>query len=484
MRGSSSTSRMSVDMPRILPHTGHRWRTAASGWGHGLGLRRRLLLSFGLGSLVLCSAAAAASWWLSAGYLQSLRTRVATAEALTSARAVQQGLEGDTGLAELLERTRPSSGEALLHRDGEWFASALSLTPSDVPAGVRDAAAAGLAVRQRGEVDGSPRLFVALPVGSGASAGTYVAVLPLVELDATVRTLSAVLAGVAVLTSVAFTGLGGWASRRALRPVERVSDAAAAVAAGDLQARLHTQDPDLRALADSFNANAAALQARVDRDARFAADVSHELRSPLTTLVNAVDVMAARRDELSGTTAAMLELVQSELVRFGDIVRDLLEISVEDGAPPGELEPVRIAQLVRAAVPEQVPVDVTPAAATMVVLGDPRRLERVVANLVVNADTHGRGVVGVLVRDAADAVEVVVDDAGPGVPPHLRAEVFERFHRGPQARTAVDGAGLGLALVAQHVRRHSGRVRVEERTGGGARFVVTLPRHHLPEPTA
>jgi signal transduction histidine kinase len=467
---------MSVDMASILPDAVSRARTAAFGWTRGLGLRRRLLLSFAVGSLVLCSTAAAATWWLSAGYLSSLRTRGATAESLTSARAVQQGLTGGVSVPALLERTRPDSGEALLHRDGEWFASALSLTPTDLPDAVRDAALTGGAVRQRAETDGSPHLFVTVPVGDGPSGGAYVAVLPLTELDATLRTLSAVLAGVALLTSGAFTLLGGWASRRALRPVEKVSDAAAAVAAGDLQARLRTSDPDLRSLAETFNANATALQARVDRDARFAADVSHELRSPLTTLVNAVDVMAARREQMSPTAAAMLDLVQAELLRFGDIVRDLLEISVEDGAAPSALEPVRISRLVRAAVADSVPVSTAPGVQDAVVLGDPRRLERVVRNLVGNADTHGGGVTEVIVRDAEDAVEIVVDDDGPGVPPHLRTEVFERFHRGPHARTTADGAGLGLALVAQHVRRHAGQVRVEDRPGGGARFVVTLPR--------
>ena len=429
-----------------------------------------------MGSLVLCSTAAAAAWWLSAGYLLSLRTRVATAESLTSARAVQQGLAGDGSVPALLGSTRPPSGEALLHLEGRWFASALSLTPTDVPPPVRDAALAGKAVRQRAEVDGDPHLFVAVPVVSGDRDGTYVAVLPLVELDATLRTLSAVLGGVALLTSTSFTALGAWASRRALRPIEHVSDAAAAIAAGDLQARLHTHDPDLRTLAETFNANATALQARVDRDARFASDVSHELRSPLTTLVNAVDVMAARRDEMSATAAAMLDVVRAELVRFGGIVRDLLEISVEDTAPPSGLEPLHITRLVHAAVGDGVPVTATRGAENAVVLGDPRRLERVVCNLVGNADTHGGGVVAVLVRDVEAGVEIVVDDAGPGVPPDLRTEVFERFHRGPNARTGADGAGLGLALVAQHVRRHAGTVRVEDRPGGGARFVVTLPR--------
>ena len=438
-----------------------------------MGLRRRLVLSFGLGSLALCAAAAAATWWLSANYLQSQRTRVATAEAMASAVALQQELADRTAIPSRLERTRPASGEALLHQDGQWFSSALSLTPAAVPSSLREAALSGQVVRQRGEVDGAPRLFVGIPLRTGQ---TYVAVLPLTELDATLRTLSTVLVAVALLTSLSFTGLGAWASRRALRPLVRVNEAAAAVASGQLDARLQTRDPDLRPLADTFNANAAALQARVQRDARFAADVSHELRSPLTTLVNAVDVMVARREEMSPTAASMLEVMQAELARFARIVRDLLEISVDDGALGAHAEPVRIADLVRAAVTDRVGVSVaTPVAEAAVVLGDPRRLERVVCNLLENADLHGGGAVGVLVREAPGAVEVVVDDAGPGVPAALRTDVFERFSRGPRARTEPGGAGLGLALVAQHVRRHGGAVRVEDRPGGGARFVVTLP---------
>jgi len=445
-----------------------RWR--------GLGLRRRLLLSFGVGSLALCTAAALATWWLSAGYLQAQRTRAATAEGTAAAVALQRSLSAGDSVPLVLERTRPPSGDALLRRDDEWFSSSLSLTPAAVPAALREAAAAGRVVRQRGEVDGAPRLFVAVPLRGG---DTYVAVLPLEELDATLRTLSVVLAVVTVVTAGFATALGGWASRRALRPLERVNAAAAAVASGHLDTRLGTDDPDLRELADSFNANAEALQARVRRDARFAADVSHELRSPLTTLVNAVDVLTARHEEMSPTAAAMVEVLQAEVTRFGRIVRDLLEISVEDADPSASAEPVRLAELVRAAVGARLDVVVpTPAAESAVVLADPRRLERVVGNLVDNADRHGGGVVQVQVRQAGEhAVEVVVDDAGPGVPPELRSDVFERFARGPRARTGTEGAGLGLALVARHVRRHAGDVRVEDRPGGGARFVARLPLH-------
>ena len=107
---------------------------------------------------------------------------------------------------------------------------------------------------------------------------------------------------------------------------------------------------------------------------------------------------------------------------------------------------------------------------------DKRRLDRVLANLVDNAVKHGGGVVAVTVSTDGPRLRVSVDDAGPGVPAHLRSRVFERFARAPATgRTDADGAGLGLALVHRHVRAMGGEVRVVPRAGGGARFVVELP---------
>jgi signal transduction histidine kinase len=274
---------------------------------------------------------------------------------------------------------------------------------------------------------------------------------------------------------VAGLALGVWTSRRALVPLVRVNDAAAAVARGDLTATVHTDDPDLAELAGTFNATVADLRFRIERDVRFASDVSHELRSPLTTLANAVDVLAARKHELSPTGREVLAVMQAEVERFTRIVRDLLEISLDDADARLTTEPFLVAQLVRAAVDGSVPVAVDEDAEELVVNGDRRRLERVVGNLLENAEAHAGGAVGVRVQREGPAARIVVDDAGPGVPGELRREIFERFHRGSTARSGADGAGLGLALVARHVRRHDGRVWVEDRPGGGARFVVSLP---------
>lgn len=440
---------------------------------HRLGLRQRVVVAFAVGALALSAGSALATWWSSSAYLQSQRTRVATSEAAVAAQIVQQGLAGGADVPQLLDRVSGPGTEALVRTDGQWFASQLALSVDDVPGGVAAAVADGRAVRQRAVLDGQPRLFIAFPLTAPGDA--LIAVMPLSELDATLRTLSVVLLGAATTTALAGLALGVWSSRRALRPLVRVNAAAAAVAAGDLSASMQSDDPDLARLAETFNATVADLRARIERDVRFAADVSHELRTPLATLTNAVDVLSMRRHELSETGQQVLDMMSAEVARFSRIVRDLLEISLEDADTSLVREPTRLGELVRAAVGHLVPVTVERAAECAVVSADRRRLERVVCNLVENADAHGGGALAVRVRRAEAEVRVEVDDAGPGVPVELRREVFERFYRDSTARSGADGAGLGLALVARHVRRHDGRVWVQDRPGGGARFVVTLP---------
>ncbi|MGH3880957.1 MAG: HAMP domain-containing sensor histidine kinase, partial [Actinophytocola sp.] len=274
--------------------------------------------------------------------------------------------------------------------------------------------------------------------------------------------------------------VGRWAANHALRPLRQVTGAAAKAARGDLEVRLPvTGDPDLVPLAEAFNDTASRLQQRIARDTRFAGDVSHELRSPLTTMLNAMAVLQRRNAELPPSTRAAVELLGTDLRRFRRMVDDLLEISRGEDTDRSTFEQLDIAELVRAAARHgnRLASDLLDIDAHPRVLADRRRLERVVANLLDNAEHHGYGVVrvGVLRRD--DQARIEVDDAGPGVPAEAREHIFERFARGsPADRDATDsGAGLGLALVTQHIRRHHGQTWVEPRPGGGARFVVELP---------
>jgi signal transduction histidine kinase len=184
----------------------------------------------------------------------------------------------------------------------------------------------------------------------------------------------------------------------------------------------------------------------------------------------------------------------ADIARFQGLVEDLLEISRFDaGAVRLHREELLVAEFVRQAVAvssrPDTPIEVSEAAEQLLIEGDRRRLARVVANLIDNARLHGGDDATVFVQESAAEgepighVRIAVEDHGPGVPPEERDLVFERFARGAVAgrRSASDGAGLGLALVDEHIRLHGGRVWVEDRTDGepGARFVIELPAEML-----
>jgi signal transduction histidine kinase len=285
---------------------------------------------------------------------------------------------------------------------------------------------------------------------------------------------------------------GQFAARR--RAPVGVAAQAKAIAGGDSTPRLEpTEDPDLSVLANSFNDMAAALQTRIERDARFASDVSHELRSPLMTLSASVEVMDARRDELPERAQSALDLLKSDVIRFQGLVEDLLEISRFDaGAVRLHLEELLAAEFVRNAIAvsslADTPVAVTPRCERVLIEGDRRRLARV-ANLIDNARIHGGGEPEISITEVDEpdqpvtAIRIAVEDHGPGVPEQERTLIFERFARGGMSgrRAGNDGAGLGLALVDEHVRMHGGRVWVEDRMDGepGARFVIELPAEEI-----
>ncbi|MGW4115487.1 sensor histidine kinase [Actinosynnema sp. NPDC004786] len=446
-----------------------------------LSLRWRVALVLGAGSLLLTSAVAVLVWNLSSGYMLRQREQSAIRQAEVNVRLVDEALRtGSDALEELLTglTTGPDS-TVVLYRSGQVLTSGRQVDPRALPDRLVELGRRGTPATQRLVVDGIPVLAVSLPISSTDAA--YVELAPLLQLDRTFRFLSVLLISGAVVSGLLGVALGSWAGRRALRPLTELTEAASRVAGGDLAARLPTQtDPDLAHLATTFNATADALEERVLRDARFAGDVSHELRSPLTTMVNAAEVLRRRRAEIPGTAGRAVDLLTSEVDRFARTVVDLLEISRSDQrADDAEPEVIDLASLVDNVLDSRpgTEVPVRTGVPGPRVLGDRRRLDRVVNNLLDNAERHAGGAVrvAVLARDGRARLEV--DDAGPGVPPELRDRIFHRFDRGTRAgsRGADTGSGLGLALVAQHVQRHGGSVWVEDRPGGGARFVVEIP---------
>jgi signal transduction histidine kinase len=446
-----------------------------------LSLRWRVAWAFALGSLLVTGVLAAVTWNLASSYMLRQREQSATRQATVNVRLVDSSLRsGADGLEELLTGlTSSSDSTVLLSRPTGWITSGRQVDSTALPQPLLALPSSGVPARQRLVVAGIPVVAVALPVAGGTDV--YAELFPLSELDRAFRFLSTVLAaGVAASTVLGFA-LGAWASTRALRPLTQLTNAAGRMARGDLSARLPEQaDRELAALASTFNATADDLEARVSRDARFAADVSHELRSPLTTMANAAAVLQRRRGELAGTAGRALDLLLSEVGRFERMVVDLLEISRdEQQTDPVDEEVVDLGELVchvvdvRSGAVPSIEVEEPPP----LVQGDRRRLDRVVANLLDNADRYAGGPVRVAVLRRDGRVRIEVDDTGRGVDEELRERVFERFARGTHARDRDQdgGSGLGLALVAQHVRHHRGSVWVEDRPGGGARFVVDLP---------
>ena len=449
-----------------------------------LGLRARITLAFAVGALLLSALLSVTTWALTRASLLDQRENAATVIVYQNAGIVQQRVR-DTDSQALLSSLSTPLGAQPIHFNGTEY---VSLTPEfgqdALPAVLRNTVVGGQPARMRYRLRGSMNLAVGIPIPSENVA--YFEIVSLNDLEDTLSALGVSLLGASLVTTLAGAALGWWASRRALRPLTGVATAAMALAAGRLETRVETSDdPDLRPIGASFNDMAQALQDRIERDARFASDVSHELRSPLMTLAASIEVMENQREDLPTRAQAALDLMVADIERFQQLVEDLLEISRFDaGVVRLELEEVHLAELVMQAVSHStdadVPVELDAELAGVVVQADKRRIVRVIANLIDNAAKYGGGATSVSLRQVDDGVQIAVEDQGEGVPEVDRSLIFGRFNRGGASGrrgSSSEGVGLGLALVAEHVNLHGGTVWVEDRRDGrpGARFVVQLP---------
>ena len=368
----------------------------------------------------------------------------------------------------------------LLAGPGRTVPSRTGYSLADLPDSLVDTVRNGQSAQQRFlDEDGEP--FIAVGFSLRAWDVGYIEAFPLSQTESTLRGIAtALLVGslLAVLLALFF----GWStSRRLLRPLSQVADAAGEIASGTLGARLKpADDPDLNRLAGSFNDMADAVEERISREQRFASDVSHELRSPITALTAAIEVLDARRGELNERTQQALDVVVGQVRRFNDMVIDLLELSrIDASASDLNREQVDIVELCDRVSQRygygDLPIEVHRRARRKASL-DRVRFERILGNLLDNATNHGGGPTRIAIEPSSvrRCVEIAVEDAGPGVADSERTRIFERFARGSAARNRI-GTGLGLALVAEHAQALGGDAWVEDRPGGGARFVVRLP---------
>jgi two-component system sensor histidine kinase MtrB len=299
----------------------------------------------------------------------------------------------------------------------------------------------------------------------------------IVYIVAAVGSLLAVLTGVAVA-----------ASRRVLRPVRRLAQAAQRMSAGDLSVRIEPKGRDeLAQLTTTFNEMAAALESKIGelermeaRARQFAGDVSHELRTPLTAMTAVADILPGHPG-LTGDAATAAQLVSQEIFHLNRLVDDLIEISRFDaGSALLVADDTDVAAAVAACLRTRGWTDVVtdiPAGLSMPL--DRRRFDVILANLIGNALCHGSPPVTVQASiwpgDGGEQLALVVRDHGSGIPPGALPHVFERFYKADAARSRSEDSGLGLAIAWENTRLHGGRIEAANDPGGGALFTLWLP---------
>lgn len=452
-------------------------------------LRRRLTIAFVLVAGVSTAALAIGSYLLvrQARFDNSLAR--AAGEVRYQLVLAQQFLPlGEERSANLLASFESSGHHVVLITGDEVTPSsaAFSAVPSTA---VRQVAAADQIVYQR--LTG--RLLIVGGRIPGSTAQLYVVhTEDRIHQDLT-QLRNALIAGWVLVVIIAAL-IGRALARRALEPVGRASEAARAVAEGLLATRLPVEGRDeFGAWAESFNRMAQALEAKIAalsnaeaRERRFTADVAHELRTPVTALVAAASMLREYLDLLPPEAQRPAQLLVADVVRLRHLVDELMEISRLDAGQEGvSAQPTALTGIVAAIVDSRgwrAQVEVIGEPVT--VDTDPRRLERVLANLIANAIEHGLRDVEVRVVVDGPAATVTVVDSGPGIPADHLPRIFERFYKADPARSS-SGSGLGLAIAHENARLIGADLRVWSEVGSGTRFQLTLPvTQRLPDSEA
>ncbi len=343
--------------------------------------------------------------------------------------------------------------------------------------------------------DTVPAIVTASPLTiQGAKYALYL----VYDISDTQDTLSVVqlALGLAGLALVLLIGVVTWVVLRlVVGPVQRAAATSRRLAAGELDVRLPVKGDDVIAtLARSFNGMAESLRGQITQLAelstvqqRFVSDVSHELRTPLTTIRLAGDLLYDRREDFEAETARTVELLHTQVDRFEGLLSDLLEMSRFDaGAVEMEFESTNVARLTENVLAQMSSLaDRKDSELVLIAEGgfveaeiDPRRVRRIISNLLGNAIDHSEGrPIEVWVDSDADGVAIAVRDYGVGIEAEDLDRVFDRFWRAdPSRQRMTGGSGLGLAISLEDAALHGGWLEAWSAPGKGSCFRLTLPR--------
>ncbi|MFD3456019.1 sensor histidine kinase [Streptomyces sp. NPDC058691] len=474
------------------------------------GLRARLVVAFALvavasalstGALAFREARTGVLQQSQDSVIQQFRKSVNDVAASTSPAPDQQALQG---WVNQVRRAGQSPDWRVLATYGSLRAGSPSADFNRLsPELLRSVRTTRAAVFQRVNADGRPCLVVGMPVTylSPEAKERRLSGLVLylvVPQDAEQGYVEAMVSGIERATLVALclaVVLALLAASGVLRPVRALRRATRRMAEGHLDVRLAVNGSDeLADLSQSFNDTAAALERsvtelrRMEAQARrFAADVSHELRTPLTAMAALTDVLDENALRFDQETRDALRLISEGTIRLSGLVEDLMEISRFDaGAVQLNLDEVDLTESARHTLSsrgwqDQVETHL-PGPGVLRTRVDPRRLDVVMANLIGNALRHGAPPVRLTMsvrKERTDVTWAVIEvtDSGPGIAEEAMPHIFERFYKASTTRTRSESSGLGLAITAENVHLHGGRVSATNLPWGGAAFTVELPLH-------
>ncbi|MCZ7529684.1 MAG: HAMP domain-containing histidine kinase [Acidimicrobiia bacterium] len=381
---------------------------------------------------------------------------------------------GDEGFAQLVS----PDGDVVAASERVAGAPAVISDPTSVSDSTQIRTVNGLPIGEDSEDDFR---LLTRPVDVDGSPLVLVTAASLDDVNESVRVLTLTLVVVLPVVLVLFAALIWFVVSRALRPVEAIRAEVVQIGGDQLERRVPVpeSEDEIGRLATTMNEMLERIETAHERQRRFVADASHELRSPLTNIRSELEVDLAH--PASADPLATHRSVLEETGRLQRLVDDLLYLARSDagvvpiGSARVDLDEIVLHEATRARSGSGPAIDVTDVSGAQV-SGDTDQLRRAVRNLVDNARRHATSAVTVSLHENADTVVLRISDDGEGVPPDQAQRIFERFTRADTARDRDHGGtGLGLAITSDIVGRHGGSVELDDAPGPGATFVVRLP---------
>ncbi len=417
-------------------------------------------------------------------YLTSQRVNIATSQISIASRLVARSMtDGNSPLESLLSTSGsfPNSQTAI-RANGEWFISKAGFDINLLPLSMVDLVASGTPVRTQILLGATPVIAVGIPISINDSSNfVFFGTIEIIELQRTLNLLQNIFIVGSIFSTIGGAFIGLWLSRRVSEPLKQVSSAAERIALGDFSIQIDIPtEPDLSIIAKSFNFMTKSLQTRIAREARFGAVVSHELRSPLTAIRGATDLLDGMQSELPPRAGFSVNILRERVISFEKILNDLIEISrYESGTVHPNLESLPVQKMIEALCKRSselhlVFVDQTESGSSFAQV-DTKRFQQIFENLVSNARAYADGISTIRIEESTNEVLIHFDDSGIGVPDDTQATIFEPFVRGVH-HSAKPGSGLGLTISTEHAHIMGGNLTVSTSPEGGARFTVSLKR--------